>query len=187
MQKAFKFHLHEHFRHTAKCPIQKDTQWKLSFKSRKYVVLQHWGVHKGDIPIFKSWWKQYDITDECRSVTKQNLCVRSRSAQKPVGGASRVRPTNLRAGYDPDLTEWKPPQPSVGLHTLLAPHNANMHLNNNCSSFLYAERLWKGKKDKSRKKTGLNRGEDQNMIMWERRRKRALKKMSFARMLLRSV
>lgn len=80
----------------------------LSFKVKQYQLIQS-GAHKGDMPVFKSWWKQYDIMDECRSVTKQNLCVRSRSAQKSVGGASRVRPTNLRAGSDPDLTEWEPP------------------------------------------------------------------------------
>lgn len=50
------------------------------------------------------------------STTAQNLRVRSASAPIPVGGASQVQPTNLRAGSEPDLTEREPPGPSVGLN-----------------------------------------------------------------------
>lgn len=38
-----------------------------------------------------------------------------------------MRPTNLRAGSDPDLTEWEPPRPSVGLHTLPGTSHTHTH------------------------------------------------------------
>lgn len=103
-----------------------DSQWMLRSKSlsmpnnARVRCTQRW--HACFQGLAKTIWYYGWV---CRSVTKQNLCVRFRSAQKPVGGASGVRPTNLRVGSDPDLTEWEPPWPSVGLHTLLAP--ATLH------------------------------------------------------------
>lgn len=85
----------------------------------KYLLLTIQQLHaRSETSSLRRRWQQQCNTGECRSMTKQNLCVRSRSAQIPVGGASRARPTNLRVGSDPDLTEWEPPRPSVGLHTL---------------------------------------------------------------------
>lgn len=66
-----------------------------------------------------------DAIRVCHAETKQNLCVSCRAAQRPAGGASQTRLNNQSQGCDPDLTEWEPPRPSVGLHSLLAPHTTN--------------------------------------------------------------